>query len=232
MRRRKRYIRLFLLCVLVLAVMVFSVVFYYLQTRHQQVEEPIERIYCTQNLELERVGDLEIHHAYIADGSPRRPGEIREIRYITIHETDNRGSSSTAKAHDEFLRNNFQDITGWHYTVDDTEIYHHIPDNEIAWNAGDGRTRNGGNINGIGIEMCVSLGIDYDQTMYNTAMLTAALLYNYDLTLEDVKLHEDFMDKVCPHRMITEGRVDEFKEMVYQEYNKLVQQNESEQEDA
>ena len=150
---------------------------------------------------------------------------------MTIHETDNRNSTSDALAHQLFLLQNAQDITSWHYTVDDHSIYHHVPDNEIAFNAGDGRTRNGGNINGIGIEMCVSMGIDYDKTLENTAKLTAALLVNYGLEVDDVKLHQDFMNKVCPHRMITEGRVDEFKNMVEVEYESLLKEQQKGEEE-
>ena len=38
-------------------------------------------------------------------------------------------------------------------------IYHHLPDDETAYHAGDGMEKNGGNMNGIGIEMCVNLSL-------------------------------------------------------------------------
>ena len=183
-----------------------------------QVEETYESEYVTRNYEMNEVGGIPIIHSYIPLDSPRRPGEIRAIKYITIHETDNRSTSATAKGHNAYLTSDYYDITSWHYTVDDTSIYHNLPDNEVAWNAGDDRIRDGGNINGIGIEMCVNLGIDFEKTIDNTARLTAKLLHTYQLSVEDVKMHADFMEKVCPHRLITEGRVEEFYDLVQTYY--------------
>lgn len=184
------------------------------------------RQYWTTNVELADAGDIPVVHSYIPWGSARRPGEVREIRYIVIHETDNRRDSADAEAHNTYLTENGTDITAWHYTVDDHSIYHNIPDNEIAWNAGDNRTKDGGNMNGIGIELCVNIGNDYDATLANGAMLAASLMKAYDLTPDDLRLHEDFMDKICPHRMITEGRVSVFQQMVKDDYAQLMQEAE------
>lgn len=188
--------------------------------------QPVDpgRQYWTTNVELESAGDVPVVHSYIPWGSSRRPGEVREIRYIVIHETDNRRDSADAEAHNTYLTENGTDITAWHYTVDDHSVYHNIPDNEIAWNAGDSRTKDGGNMNGIGIELCVNIGNDYDATLVHGAMLAASLMKTYDLTPEDLRLHEDFMDKICPHRMITEGRVSEFQQMVKDDYAQLMQE--------
>lgn len=176
---------------------------------------------CTVNKELEKAGSIPITQAYIPYDSPRRPGEVRKIEYIIIHETDNRSQAADAYQHSLFLSQNETDITGWHYSVDDHAIVHHIPDNEIAWNAGDQRTKNGGNMNGIAIEMCVNYGSDYDQTLRNTAILAAALLKNYNLTPDALRFHADFMAKDCPHRLISEGRLEEFKQMVRDQYHLL-----------
>lgn len=177
-------------------------------------------VYHTENQELESANGIVVQHNYIPYTSPRRPGEVREIHYITIHETDNRHLESGASAHSNFLSGNNTDITGWHYTVDDHEIIHHIPDNEIAWNAGDNRSIDGGNMNGIGIEMCVNVDNDYEKTLKNTACLVVGLMNEYDLTPKDLRFHKDFMDKVCPHRLMSEGRLDDFEKMVIEEYNK------------
>jgi len=179
----------------------------------------------TVNREFDEAGGIAVVQNYIPYDSPRRTGEIREIKYVTIHETDNRSADADAAQHALFLTSNTTDITAWHYTVDDHSIYHHIPDNEIAWNAGDSRTEDGGNMNGIGIEMCVNYGSDFEQTMKNTAWLAAKLLVTYDLTPDDVRLHADFMDKECPHRLISEGRVPEFYQMIRDCYHILKEQS-------
>ncbi len=180
--------------------------------------------YWVINVEIPSAAGVPVIHNYVPWGSPRRPGEIREIHYITIHETDNRSSGADSAAHNSLLTNDTANSTGWHYTVDDHSIYHNLPDNEIAWNAGDNRTKLGGNINGIGIEMCVNLTNDYEQTLRNTAALAAKLLVTYHLHVEDVRLHQDFMDKICPHRLISEGRVEVFYQMIRDEYTELLKQ--------
>ena len=189
-------------------------------------EEPEEFTadHSIYNTELESVGGIPVIHTHVPWDSPRRPGEVREIRYLTIHETDNRSSGADAEAHNSLLVKDTSNSTGWHYTVDDHSIYHNIPDNEISWNAGDNRARLGGNMNGIGIEMCVNLTNDYEQTLRNTAMLAAELLVTYDLHAEDVRLHQDFMDKICPHRLISEGRVEMFYQMIRDDYTELLKQ--------
>ena len=173
------------------------------------------------NCEIDEAGGIPVTHNHVPWDSSRRPGEIREIHYLTIHETDNRSSGADSEAHNSLLTNDTSDITGWHYTVDDHSIYHNLPDNEIGWNAGDNRTELGGNMNGIGIEMCVNLSNDFEATLRNTAELAAKLLVTYDLKVEDVRLHADFMDKVCPHRLISEGRVEEFYQMIRDAYIRL-----------
>lgn len=177
--------------------------------------------YITYAITLDEVHGIPVNHVYIPYDSSRRPGEIREIRFLTIHETDNRSSGADALAHSNWLIGDTTDITSWHYTVDDHSIYHNLPDNEIAWNAGDNRSRDGGNMNGIGIEMCVNVSGDFDQTVRNTAWLCAELLQAYGLTPDDVYLHRDFMGKICPHRLITENKVTWFKELVQADYDEL-----------
>ncbi len=166
----------------------------------------------------EMLDGIPLYTDYLPEGSAARPGTKREIMYVTIHETDNPSASADAKAHNEYLHQIAESKKlSWHYTVDDLEIYHHIPDDEIAFNAGDGYKKDGGNIEGIGIEMCVNAGGDYEQTLRNTAKLTAYLLRTYDLSLSQVKKHQDFSGKQCPSKLIAAGRWPEFLQMVEQE---------------
>ena len=78
---------------------------------------------------------------------------MRDIKYIVIHETDNFKAGADAKAHNDFLLSqaNTQELS-WHYTVDDHEIYHNLPDDEAAYHASDHLKQDGGNLNGIGID--------------------------------------------------------------------------------
>ncbi|MEF9919482.1 peptidoglycan recognition protein family protein [Anaerorhabdus sp.] len=185
------------------------------------LNQPKKRIYATEDAGLSWAKDVEIITDYLAVESDRRPQIEREIKWIVIHETDNRGTSATSSNHNSFLHNDQSQVNSWHYTVDDHEIYHHLPDHEVAWHAGDKKTEDGGNMTGIGIEMCVNQTGNYNQTLSNTAKLVAVLMDSYDLTIDDVKFHQDFSGKICPHRLITEGKTKEFLEMIEIEYNEL-----------
>lgn len=174
---------------------------------------------------LSYIEDIPVYTDYIAEGSRARPGETREIKYLVIHETDNFSAGADAAAHNSFIHQNANaesGIVSWHYTVDDHEIYHHLPDNETAYHAGDQMEKNGGNMNGIGIEMCVNEDGNYEQTLINTEKLCARLLLEYDLNPDKaLKKHQDFSGKVCPAKLINDGRWDEFCAAVKQKYEEL-----------
>lgn len=161
---------------------------------------------------------LPVQTDYIPEGSPRRPGTKRTIRYIVIHETANTDEGADAQSHSHFLTSDTQDSTSWHYTVDDHMVCHHLPDEEMAWHAGDREAPDGGNTCGIGVELCVNKDGNFEKTFKNGAKLTAYLLHAYDLTLNDVKQHHDFMDKNCPMQIRNNGRWQEFLDLVAQYY--------------
>lgn len=67
-----------------------------------------------------------------------RPGIFKKsIEYIVIHDTASVAKSADEYAHAQYVRNG-GDGTSWHYSVGSKKIYHQIPDNEIAYHAGDG----------------------------------------------------------------------------------------------
>ena len=174
---------------------------------------------------LTYIEDIPVMTDFLPEGTRARPGQKREIRYLVIHETDNTGTGANAAAHNSFIHQNANaesGIVSWHYTVDDHEIYHHLPDTETAYHAGDMMTEGGGNMNGIGIEMCVNEGGNYEQTLINTEKLCASLCIAYNLNPDKaLKKHQDFMEKVCPAKLINSGRWDEFCAAVKERYTEL-----------
>ena len=174
---------------------------------------------------LTYIEDIPVTTDFIPEGSRARPGGLREIKYLVIHETDNFSEGADAAAHNSFIHQNAnaeEGIVSWHYTVDDHEIYHHLPDDETAYHAGDGMEKNGGNMNGIGIEMCVNSDGNYEQTLINTEKLCARLLIEYDLSpSKALKKHQDFSGKICPSTLINSGRWDEFCSAVTAKYKEL-----------
>lgn len=171
---------------------------------------------------LTYIDDIPVYEDFLPEGAAARPGGTRRIRWVVIHETDNTGAGADAEAHNHFIHENgMTSETGWHYTVDDHQIYHHIPDDEPAYHAGDHMDDGGGNKNGIGVEMCVNADGDYEQTLKNAQKLAAHLLLAYDLTPDDLRKHQDFSGKNCPSQLLDNGRWKEFAQAVREEYERL-----------
>ena len=169
------------------------------------------------------IGEIPVYEDIIPEDAAGRVLQKREIKYIVIHETANTSEGADAAAHNSFIHtNSISNEHSWHYTVDDEQIYHHVPDDEPAYHAGDHLNRNGGNLNGIGIEMCVAADNDYDLTIIHTAQLSARLLAEYDLDPEKaIKKHQDFSGKLCPQIMLETERWGEFVELVLQYYDEI-----------
>ena len=147
-----------------------------------------------------------------------RTGELRQIRWLVIHETGNTEAGADAAMHNRYLHSKEQKEIplSWHYTVDDHQIYHHLPDAERGYHASDSSVKGGGNECGIGIEICVNADGDYDKAVDNAAHLAARLLKQYHLTISDVKQHGDFTSKNCPERLRQGDRYAQFLEKIKQ----------------
>ncbi|MDD4166793.1 MAG: N-acetylmuramoyl-L-alanine amidase, partial [Endomicrobiaceae bacterium] len=81
--------------------------------------------------------DLVIIESLLPTTNNNRPGNIQsETKYITVHDTGNSNKGAGAKMHNSFIHSD--PAVSWHYSVGNDGIYHHLPNNEIAWHAGDG----------------------------------------------------------------------------------------------
>lgn len=210
-KRKKRRLRVFLVLavlLLLLGVIVWAV-WSAISWWNSRVTDPVE---------LEYIGDIPVYEQYLPEDSPARPGEKRLVEWIVIHETDNFRAGADAKAHAAFLSGlgEDDDPRSWHYTVDDHQIYHHLPDDEAAYHASDKLNPHGGNLNGIGIEMCVNDDGDYEKTLENTVRLTAKLMLEYNLRVSDIQTHQHFSPtgKICPAKLLEEERWEEFLDRV------------------
>ncbi len=207
-RKRRLRRRRILVLMAILALIASAVAFFFLNdSRPSKLK-----------LEVREVGSIPLITDFIPAATLGRPGLERKIKYIVIHETGNEGKNADAASHNEYIhREAGNQLTSWHYTVDDHEIYNHIPDNELAFHAGDGQNESGGNLCGIGIEMCINPENDYEKTLENTAKLTAVLIKAYHLEIGSVRMHQDFSGKKCPERLIDSGRWQDFLQSVEQE---------------
>lgn len=143
-------------------------------------------------------------HENILPASPARPGKkLRAFAGVTIHETGNYSAGANARNHMIYMTRNGGSANqcSYHYVVDEAEVYHLIPDDEVAWHAGDG-AKGKGNNETIAVEICVNPDGSFEQAVKNAAYLTAALLHERLIRNVDgwVFEHHDFstFKKNCP----------------------------------
>lgn len=176
-------------------------------------------------------------HPQLPEGLPNYNPE--NIYWVVIHDTASTIANSGALAHANYLWNETSNKTtsykSWHYTIDDTEIYQHVPDEEYAYHAGDGSTLpyaedsrplfsdgdplyGGGNRSGIGIETSVSVTYDTMEVWHRTAKFASYLVDKYNMPTTQIAYHHDFSGKNCPQTMRNAGLVWLFEEMIDVEY--------------
>ena len=119
---------------------------------------------------------------------------INKCLYITIHETGNKNKGADAIAHSNYI--NGGSSATWHYTVDDNQVVKHYNHNVQCWHCGDGKGN--GNLNSIGIEMCVNSDGDFNKTIDNTVVLVKCLMKELNIPIDRVVQHNNWSGKNCP----------------------------------
>lgn len=150
----------------------------------------------------------------------RRPCIKRKIEYIVVHNTGN--PTSTAKQERAWLTNKSNTITAsYNYAVDSKDIIQCIPDDEVTWNAGDGR-QGKGNQNGLSIEICESG--TYTENEKNGIQLIVSKMIQYNLAIDKVKPHQFFSGKNCPRLILPRWNL--FIDEIKFEYEKAIKPKE------
>ena len=134
-----------------------------------------------------------------------------------VHNTYNNASAENEIKY--MISNNNQ--VSYHYAVDEKHVIQGLPTNRNAWAAGDGSKGNG-NRKYIHVEICRSTGDEYTfkQCERNCAEFLAKELKARGWTVKQVKKHQDFANKRCPHKTLDLGW-QRFLDMVQAELNKL-----------
>lgn len=115
-------------------------------------------------------------------------------KFITIHDTGNKSKGANAMAHSNFINNGSKST--WHYTVDEKQIIQHFDDSIRCWHSGDGRGN--GNMNSIGIEMCINSDGNFNKTIENTIELVKYLMSKYNIPINNIVQHNKWSGKNCP----------------------------------
>ena len=137
----------------------------------------------------------------IPAGTNARSGYALNPRFLTIHNTANTKNGADAESHAHYLQGGGKNIsTSYHYVVDDKEIYKLLPDNEVAWHAGDGA--NGpGNRQSLALEICENADGDLLKATNNAVDLVAYLMKLHNIPLSNVVQHNRWSGKNCPNRI-------------------------------
>lgn len=146
---------------------------------------------------------MEVIKDYMATGRINRPGTANSMKYITIHDTANKSKGANAKSHANYIKT-IKDCTSWHYTVDDTSIYQHIPDNEKSYHTSDKYA----NENSIAVEICVNEDGDFAKACENAVWLVRELMDRYNIPIGNVVTHNYWTEKNCPASLLKNGLAD------------------------
>lgn len=121
---------------------------------------------------------------------------------ICVHNTAN---DAPARNEASYMKSNNNEVS-FHVAVDDVESIQVIPFNRNAWAAGDGASGSG-NRKYIHFEICYSRsgGAKFIEAEKRAAKEIAALLKSYGWSISNVKKHQDFSGKYCPHRTLDTG---------------------------
>jgi hypothetical protein len=148
----------------------------------------------------EAIEKLNIRVDLIPAGASNRPGTKITPTHVTIHNTANSSPGANAAMHAQYVKgpDARKREVSWHFTVDDRQVYKHLPTNEKGWHAGSGNSKS------IGIEVCEHQGIDQAAAIDRAALLTALMMLAYGIPRERVVSHYSWTQKNCP-RVILHG---------------------------
>jgi len=158
--------------------------------------------------------DIDINKYYLSNDSGKF-GMYMNPSYIMIHNTANSASSYNEIKYLHSLQN--RSTTSFHFAVDDEEIWQALPTSINGWHAGDGKDVFSYNRNSIGVEIAKSTAhndLMKDNAIENAAKLTAYLMIENDIPIENVIAHNDASGKYCPHDIYDRYGWDNFIERV------------------
>ncbi|RVU63850.1 N-acetylmuramoyl-L-alanine amidase [Bacillus thuringiensis] len=123
-------------------------------------------------------------------------------KYITVHNTYN---DAPAENEVSYMISNNNEVS-FHIAVDDKKAIQGIPLERNAWACGDGN--GSGNRQSISVEICYSKsgGDRYYKAEDNAIDVVRQLMSMYNIPIENVRTHQSWSGKYCPHRMLAEGR--------------------------
>ncbi len=135
----------------------------------------------------------------------------RNPKGIAVHNTANDAPATNEVAY--MQRNN--NYVSFHAAIDDKEVIECLPFDRSCFATGDGANGKG-NINYLSFEICYSKsgGDKYKQAEENAVWYIAKVMNDYEFPMSELKKHQDFSGKNCPHRILEEKRWESFVDRV------------------
>ncbi|PJN90604.1 DUF5776 domain-containing protein [Bacillus sp. mrc49] len=124
-------------------------------------------------------------------------GKVNSKKSITIHETDNPGSTADADAHARLQKDGNTRSASWHWTVDDKESVQSFDHSYACWAGGTTK----GNTESIHVEICVNEGGNYKKAVENAAKLVKKIMKDEGISILNVYQHNHWSGKNCPSKM-------------------------------
>lgn len=133
-------------------------------------------------------------------GKARTGIKLEPVTSITVHNTGNASKGANARNHFQYLHNvenSGARFVGYHFVVDDRNIYQCLPLDEVTYHCGEK-----GNYNSISIEICENVDMDYNKAEENAIALIKELLRLFNLNVNAIKSHWYWSGKNCPHKIL------------------------------
>ena len=135
----------------------------------------------------------------------------RDPKGIVVHNTYNDAPAQNEVAYMQRR----EDKVSFHAAIDDKEVVEGLPFERSCYASGDGENGDG-NRNYLQFEICYSLsgGDKYKQAEENAVWYIAHVMNDYNFPMSELKKHQDFSGKNCPHRILEEKRWESFVDRV------------------
>lgn len=148
-------------------------------------------------------------------------GKSNKKKYITVHQTDNWDRGANAQVHANLQSRVNPRKASWHWQVDDIQAIQSFLHYFQLWHCSDGRGN--GNLNSIGVELCLNRDGNYNKAVENGAELVAYIMKKENIQLSNVVQHNYWSGKNCPSQ-IRRGKNgiswSDFKKLVAKKLNK------------
>ena len=141
---------------------------------------------------------------------------------MVVHQTGNPRKGANAKMHANLQSRGYS--ASWHIQSDDKEIIQSWPFSYRLWHSSTGSASNGGNMVGIGWEICINEDGDYLKSLEIAAKGIAKVMKQEGIPMSQLTTHnaEDPKNKWCPAQILSgkDGvNWNDFKAMVQKAYN-------------